>query len=79
MWLIEGTAGLWTDFYELTMAQVYFKRHMQATASFEVTVRRLPPDRGFSVMAGLNEVESYLHAFRFDQRDIGSTAAISSR
>lgn len=70
MWLIEGTAGLWTDFYELTMTQVYFKQHMQATACFEVTVRRLPPDWGFFVMAGLNEVESYLHAFRFDQRDI---------
>jgi nicotinate phosphoribosyltransferase len=70
MWLIEGTAGLWTDFYELTMAQVYFKQHMQATACFEVTVRHLPPDWGFFVMAGLNEVESYLRAFRFDQQDV---------
>ncbi len=70
MWLIEGTPALWTDFYELTMAQVYFKRHLQATASFEVTVRRLPPDWGFFVMAGLDEVESYLRAFRFHPRDI---------
>jgi nicotinate phosphoribosyltransferase len=70
MWLIEGTPGLWTDFYELTMAQVYFKQHTQATAHFEVTVRRLPADWGFFVMAGLNEVESYLRTFRFDERDI---------
>ena len=70
MWLIEGTAGLWTDFYELTMAQVYFKQHMQATACFEVTVRHLPPDWGFFVMAGLSEVESYRRTFRFDQQDV---------
>jgi len=70
MWLIDATPALLTDFYELTMAQVYFRKHMDQTASFEVTVRRLPEHWGFFVMAGLNEIESYLQAFRFDENDI---------
>jgi len=70
MWLIDGTPALFTDLYELTMAQVYFNKHMQQTASFEVTVRRLPEHWGYFVMAGLAEIESYLKAFRFDENDI---------
>ncbi|MHC4517701.1 MAG: nicotinate phosphoribosyltransferase [Planctomycetota bacterium] len=70
MWLIDGTPALLTDFYELTMAQVYFKRRMERTAFFEVTVRRLPEHWGFFVMAGLDEIASYLRAFRFDDKDI---------
>lgn len=70
MWLIDETPGLLTDFYELTMAQVYFKKGLAQTASFEVTVRRLPEHWGFFVMAGLGEVESYRRAFRFNESDV---------
>jgi nicotinate phosphoribosyltransferase len=70
MWLMKGTPSLLTDMYELTMAQVYFRKQMAGTAYFEVSVRRLPEDWGFFVMAGLNEIESYLRAFRFSESDI---------
>ena len=70
MWLINGTASLFTDLYELTMAQVYFQKQMHDTTYFEVTIRRLPEHWGFFVMAGLSEVESYLREFRFSQADI---------
>jgi nicotinate phosphoribosyltransferase len=70
MWLINGTPSLFTDLYELTMAQVYFQRQMHNTAYFEVTIRRLPAHWGFFVMAGLSEVESYLREFQFSQTDI---------
>lgn len=70
MWLINGTASLFTDLYELTMAQVYFQKRMHDTAYFEVSIRRLPEHWGFFVMAGLSEAESYLRAFRFSQADI---------
>ncbi len=70
MWLIDGTPGLFTDFYELTMGQVYFKKGLGQIASFEVTVRRLPEHWGFFVMSGLNEIASYRHAFRFNEDDI---------
>ncbi len=70
MWLIKATPALFTDLYELTMAQAYFRRGMDETAYFEVFVRHLPEHWGFFVMAGLPEVESYLHEFRFSLEDI---------
>ena len=69
MWLIKNSPALFTDLYELTMAQVYFKKMMNNTAYFEVTIRRLPEHWGFFVMAGLAEVESYLREFRFTKQD----------
>ncbi|HPC96240.1 MAG TPA: nicotinate phosphoribosyltransferase [Sedimentisphaerales bacterium] len=81
MWLIDGTPALLTDLYELTMAQVYFRQGMTAPAYFEVTVRHLPQDWGFFVMAGLAEVEAYLTHFRFSESDLDylrSTALFES-
>jgi nicotinate phosphoribosyltransferase len=67
---MKDTPGLLTDLYELTMAQVYYKKQMAETAYFEVYIRRLPENWGFFVMAGLNEVESFLREFRFSRADI---------
>jgi nicotinate phosphoribosyltransferase len=52
------------------MAQVYFEKKMHDTAYFEVSVRRLPDNWGFFVMAGLGEIESYLNEFRFTNDDV---------
>jgi len=65
MWLLKDTPGLFTDLYELTMAQAYFRQGMAETGYFEVFVRHLPPHWGFFVMAGLPEVQSYLRELRF--------------
>jgi nicotinate phosphoribosyltransferase len=70
MWLLKDTPALFTDFYELTMAQAYFQRGMDETGYFEVFVRHLPEHWGFFVMAGLPEVESYLREFHFARQDI---------
>ncbi len=70
MWLIDATPALFTDLYELTMAQAYFRKAMDKTAYFEVFVRHFPEHWGFFVMAGLPEVESYLRQFRFGAEDI---------
>jgi len=69
-WLIKDTPVLFTDLYELTMAQAYFDRNMRGAAFFEVTIRRLPENWGFFVMAGLAELEEYLKAFRFAPEDL---------
>jgi nicotinate phosphoribosyltransferase len=69
-WLLKDTPALFTDLYELTMAQVYFKKKMNASASFEVTIRNLPSNWGFFVMAGLAELKAYLDAFCFSEEDI---------
>ncbi len=74
MWLMKDSPSLFIDLYELTMAQVFFKKPAlfpeTKTAYFEVSVRKLPENWGFFVMAGLNEVESYLRKFRFSKSDI---------
>src|SRR4030042_1587024 len=70
MWLIRDTPALFTDLYELTMAQAYFKKGMDETGHFEAFVRHLPEHWGFFVMAGLPEVEDYLREFRFADEDI---------
>lgn len=70
MWLLHDTPGLFTDLYELTMAQAYFRTGMDETAYFEIFVRHLPEHWGFFVMAGLPEVQGYLQEFRFTAQDI---------
>lgn len=70
MWLIDASPGLFTDLYELTMAQAYLRKGMDRTGHFEVFVRHLPEHWGFFVMAGLQEVESYLRELRFSDDDL---------
>ena len=57
--------GLLTDLYELTMAQSYFQNGMYAPASFSLHIRNYPPDRGYLVVAGLEDVLSYLREWQF--------------
>ena len=51
--LTLGDAALFTDLYELTMAAAFFREGVGGSATFSLYVRRLPPERGFLVAAGL--------------------------
>jgi nicotinate phosphoribosyltransferase len=63
--------GLLTDLYELTMAAGYFDAGKAAEkATFELTIRRLPPNRNFVIMAGLPEVVDYLLNLSFTAEEI---------
>ena len=66
----EGQLGLFTDLYELTMAQAYFQQGMHQPATFGLTVRSYPPNRGYLVSAGLDDVLDYLAGLRFDDDSI---------
>lgn len=55
--------GLFTDLYELTMAQSYWREGMAGHATFSLFVRELPPDRGYLVAAGLDQALESLQAF----------------
>jgi nicotinate phosphoribosyltransferase len=57
--------ALFTDLYELTMAAACHRAGRNPTATFSLFVRRLPPERGFLLAAGLAEVLEYLMALRF--------------
>ena len=62
----DGQLGLFTDLYELTMAQAYYSQGMHQSATFGLTVRSYPPNRGYLVSAGLDDVLDYLSRLQFD-------------
>ncbi len=58
--------GLSTDLYELTMAQAFLESEIaDRTATFDLSVRSLPQERGYLVAAGLEQALAYLRDFRF--------------
>jgi nicotinate phosphoribosyltransferase len=68
---MRGTASpLLTDLYQLTMLQAYAARGMTDTAVFELFVRRLPPERGFLLAAGLEQALEFLEDLRFAPEDL---------
>jgi nicotinate phosphoribosyltransferase len=62
--------ALATDLYQLTMAASYLARGMNERATFSLFVRDLPPDRGFLVAAGLDDVLELLSNYAFDDEDL---------
>lgn len=62
--------ALFTDLYELTMAQAYWQTETTAHARFSLFFRLYPPDRGYFVSAGLDDVLNYLQDFRFSGDDL---------
>lgn len=67
-------SALLTDLYELNMAASYLRRDMDAEATFSLFVRRLPPNRGFLVAAGLEPCLSFLEGFRFEEDELDHLA-----
>ncbi|MDR9417387.1 nicotinate phosphoribosyltransferase [Gracilimonas sp.] len=69
--MILQKPALYTDLYELTMAQGYFLygRHKQ-TANFDYFFRKLPFDGGYVVFAGLSDFLDIIQNFRFHPDEI---------
>ncbi|MEZ5581715.1 MAG: nicotinate phosphoribosyltransferase [Candidatus Competibacteraceae bacterium] len=61
---------LLTDLYQLTMLQAYHRQRMEETAVFEMFVRRLPPNRGFLLAAGLAQALDYLETLHFTGEEL---------
>ena len=65
------TLGLYTDFYELSMAQGYFlagKKDEQTV--FDYFYRTNPFEGGFLVFAGLGDVLKALSSFRYSDENL---------
>ncbi|MEE1166961.1 MAG: nicotinate phosphoribosyltransferase [Treponema sp.] len=62
--------ALFTDFYELTMAQGYWKENMNQEVVFDMFFRRNPFNGGFSVLAGNETLLDALTQFSFGDDDI---------
>jgi nicotinate phosphoribosyltransferase len=61
---------LFTDLYELTMAQAYHAEHMDQVAVFELAFRQMPANRNYVVVNGLTDVLDFLTDFEFSSGDV---------
>jgi nicotinate phosphoribosyltransferase len=64
------TSALFTDLYELNMAQAYTVEHMDQLAAFELTFRKMPESRNYIVTAGIGDVLDFLANFRFHREEL---------
>jgi nicotinate phosphoribosyltransferase len=65
-----------TDLYELTMAAGYWLEGRRERAVFELFTRRLPRDRGYLVVSGIDDVSDYLEGLRFSDDEIAYLRAL---
>jgi nicotinate phosphoribosyltransferase len=73
--MYSNTSALLTDLYMLTMLQGFFHEGMEAPATYEFFVRDLPPERGFLLAAGLEQVLQYLETLRFSEQELAWLAS----
>lgn len=64
------SSALFTDFYELTMAQGYWKDNMNQKVVFDMFFRKNPFNGGFSILAGNETLMDHIMNFRFSEEDI---------
>lgn len=67
---MRNNLSLLLDLYELTMAESYFRYKRDASATFDLFVRGLPPNRGYLVFSGLEDVLNYIRDLKFGRGDI---------
>ncbi|HKC88103.1 MAG TPA: nicotinate phosphoribosyltransferase [Blastocatellia bacterium] len=66
----SGISGLATDLYQLTMAAAYHAGGRNERASFELFVRKLPEERSYLIVAGLERALDYLRRLSFSPDEI---------
>lgn len=60
-----------TDYYQMSMSNVYILENMQSSeAVFDVFIRKNPFNGGYTVFAGLEQVVDYLLNIHFEEEDI---------
>ncbi len=59
-----------TDLYELTMCASYFDNKRFEPASFDLFVRKLPPNRSYLLFAGLEQFLRFIEEFKFKEKHL---------
>jgi len=78
--ILDKHIGLYTDLYELTMAQGYFYTgKMDGMAVFDYFFRSNPFGGGYVVFAGLDDLLDMLQNIRFDEEDLNYLKRIGFR
>lgn len=69
--LKERNLTMLTDFYEITMANGYFKNGVgDRITQFDMFFRDVPDKGGFAVMAGVEQLADYLRNLKFTDDDL---------
>ena len=76
MLAFQENISLLLDFYELTMAQSYFRHRFKAQATFDLFVRQMPKHRSYLLFAGLEDALQYLKNLKFAQEDLDYLEAL---
>jgi nicotinate phosphoribosyltransferase len=66
----EENMSMFTDLYELTMCASYYDNHKLQPATFDLFIRRLPPNRSYFLFAGLEQVLQFLESMKFTEEHI---------
>jgi len=66
----EHNMSMLTDLYELTMCASYFDHKKSEPATFDLFIRRLPPNRSYFLFAGLEQVLLFLEKMHFTEEHI---------
>lgn len=70
-WKEEDNLTMLADFYEFTMANGFLEHDMKnKIAYFDMFFRSVPDDGGFAIMAGVEQLITYLKGLSFSERDI---------
>jgi nicotinate phosphoribosyltransferase len=67
---MTDASPLVTDLYQLTMLDAYRRLGFERPAAFELFTRRLPDERGFLLVTGLEQALDYLEALRFSDDEL---------
>ncbi|MFC7209287.1 nicotinate phosphoribosyltransferase [Natronoarchaeum sp. GCM10025321] len=67
-YLTPENAPLFTDLYELRMAQTYYNQNHNPKATFSLFFRDLPENRGYMVAAGLEQAIHFIQNISFGDR-----------
>lgn len=62
--------SLFTDLYQLTMAQSYYQSGQRGRATFSLFFRNFPPNRAYYVFCGLESAVEYLENLAFSENDL---------
>lgn len=69
--MLKENAGLYTDYYELTMAQAYFlSGKAETNACFDYFFREHPFGGGYTIFAGLTDLLEILATLTFEDEDV---------
>jgi nicotinate phosphoribosyltransferase len=75
-WVGDANQALFTDLYQLTMAQAYWREEMRGEAVFTLFSRRLPDERNYLLACGLEDALRFLETIRFSDDAIAHLATL---